>query len=113
MATTGGRRKDPIAMAYAHGTPKHAPHPTPGTPPPTRLSGPVVRPHVSYVVVARRTVQGDAQDLGGFFLDLEDRLRLLQPTPQPGVFLPQLLVLDGYLVPTTTLRTPRLGKRRE
>ncbi len=109
VATRGARHEDRIAMVYAHGGPTHAPHPRPGTPPPTRPSGPVVLPHASYVVVAWRTVQGDAQDLGGFFLDLEDRVRLLQPSTQTGVFLAQLLVLDGDLVAATSLGSPRLG----
>ena len=64
---------------------------------------------VSYVVVGWRTVQGDAQDLGGFFLDLEDRVRLFQSSSQTGDLLAQLLVLDGDLVTTTPLGSPRPG----
>ena len=62
-------------------------------------------------------VQGDLQQLGGFFLDIEDRLRLLEPLPQPGVLFAQLLVLEvtgsrprgpvAWPVPSATLIAER------
>ena len=109
-AETGATDPDTLDVAFDDGIPRLAPHPMPGMLKPTPRSGRGVRPHVSYVVVVgRRTGQGDAQDLGGFFLDLEDGVRLFQPSPQPRVFLAQLLVLDGDLVATTPLGSPRPG----
>ena len=46
-------------------------------------------------------------------MDLEDRLRLLQMSPQTGVLLAQLLVLGGHRIATTALRPPGLGQRFE
>lgn len=113
LTGNGATDLDTLDVACDDNIPRHAPHPMPGTWKPTQQSGRDVRPHVSYVVVGRRRVQGNAQDLGGFFLDLEHGLRLFQPSPQPGVFVAQLLVLDGDLVTTPPPGSPRPGQRLE
>ena len=80
--------------------PRHELHPTPGTPEPGQRWEPAFPRPLSFVVGVRRPVQGDPQQLGGFFLDIEDRLRLLEPLPQPGVLFAQLLVLDSHRIAT-------------
>ncbi len=109
LTGNGATDPDTLDLACDDGIRTRAPHPMPGMLKPTPHSERGVRQHVSYVVVGRRRVQGDPQDLGGFFLDLKDGLRLFQSSPQPRVFLAQLLVLDGDLVATTSLGSPRLG----
>ena len=45
----------------------HGPHPTPGTPEPSQRWEPTFPRPLSFVVGVRRRVQGDPQQLGGFF----------------------------------------------
>jgi len=44
-------------------------------------------------------------------LDIEDRLRLLEPLPQTGVLFAQLLVLHSHRIATTALRASWLSQR--
>src|SRR5439155_22362480 len=55
------------------------------------LAGPAPRWPASVVLVAVEVLQGDPQELGSFFLDLEQSLHALEAPMQPGVLPLQIL----------------------